>query len=40
LSLGCLSTTECVTRTVEVLATLAEKARDVKNAAVFETVEF
>jgi cysteine desulfurase len=40
LSLGCLSTTECVTRTVDVLATLADKARGVKNAPVFETVEF
>ena len=40
LSLGCLSTPECVTRTVDVLASLAEKARGVKNAPVFETVEF
>ncbi|MCA2994826.1 MAG: cysteine desulfurase family protein [Gemmatimonas sp.] len=40
LSLGCLSTPECVTRTVDVLATLADKARGVKNAPVFETVEF
>jgi cysteine desulfurase len=40
LSLGCLSTPECVTRTVDVLATLADKARAVKNAPVFETVEF
>jgi cysteine desulfurase len=40
LSLGCLSTPECVTRTVDVLATLAEKARGVKRAPAFETVEF
>jgi cysteine desulfurase len=40
LSLGCLSTPACVTRTVDVLATLAEKSRGVKSAPVFETVEF
>jgi cysteine desulfurase len=40
LSLGCLSTPECVSRTVDVLATLADKARGVKSAPVFETVEF
>jgi cysteine desulfurase len=40
LSLGCLSTSECITRTVDVLASLAEKSRGVKSAPVFETVEF
>jgi cysteine desulfurase len=40
LSLGCLSTPDDVTRTVDVLATLAEKARAPKAATVFETVEF
>ncbi|GAB1341909.1 cysteine desulfurase family protein [Gemmatimonas sp.] len=40
LSLGCLSTPACIARTVDVLATLAEKSRGVKSAPVFETVEF
>lgn len=40
LSLGCLSTPECITRTVDVLASLAEKARGTTAAPVFETVEF
>lgn len=40
LSLGCLSTPDDVPRTVEVLATLAEKSRAPRAAAVFETVEF
>jgi len=40
LSLGCLSTPDDVTRTVDVLATLAEKARAPKAATVFEMVEF
>jgi cysteine desulfurase len=40
LSLGCLSTPACVTRTVDVLASLTEKARAAKAVPVFETVEF
>jgi cysteine desulfurase len=40
LSLGCLSTPECVTRTVDVLATLAEKARVPKAAPAFAIVDF
>lgn len=40
LSLGCLSTPDDVPRTVEVLATLADKSRAPRAATVFETVEF
>ena len=40
LSLGCLSTPACVERTVDVLASLAERARGTRATPVFETVEF
>ncbi|MEN9508241.1 MAG: hypothetical protein RLZZ621_804 [Gemmatimonadota bacterium] len=41
LSLGCLSTEACVARTVDVLATLAEKARGTTaSSTAFATVEF
>ncbi|WP_434480286.1 cysteine desulfurase family protein [Gemmatimonas sp.] len=40
LSLGALSTPECIARTVDVLGALADKVRQPKAAPVFETVEF
>lgn len=40
LSLGCLSTPECIARTVDVLASLAEKARAPKSSPAFAVVDF
>jgi cysteine desulfurase len=40
LSLGALSTPECIARTVDVLGSLADKVRQPKSAPVFETVAF